>query len=98
MAGPLQLFSGSIFSGPITEDRIKKYRNIQWAALFPVILALIFFLMTGNIYLLFLFFLLLIIGVMLPWIFKEILQAYLLLYKEIDDLKSTLSTSSKNSS
>ena len=53
----------------------------------PVLLCFVFFLMTANIYLLFLLLFLLIIGVLLPWILREILNSHLVLQQRIEDLE-----------
>jgi hypothetical protein len=54
-------------------------------ALLPVFLCLVFFLMTANIYLLFLFLFLLVIGVLLPWILREMLCSHIVLQEKIED-------------
>jgi len=43
--------------------------------------------MTANIYLLFLLFFLLVIGVLLPWILREILNSHLVLQHRIEALE-----------
>jgi hypothetical protein len=70
----------------VKEEDIRRLKNIQVAALLPVFLCLAFFLMTSNIYLLFLFLFLLIIGVLIPWILREILCSHLVLKQALEGL------------
>jgi len=77
----------SMFRKPVREEDVLRLRNIQVGALLPVLLCLVFFLMTANIYLLFLLLFLLIIGVLLPWILREILNSHLVLQQRIEDLE-----------
>ncbi len=79
-------FRYSMFRKPVKEEDVLRLRNVQLGALLPVLLCLVFFLMTANIYLLFLLFFLLIIGVLLPWILREILNSHLVLQQKIEDL------------
>jgi hypothetical protein len=76
----------SMFRKPVEEDDIRRLRNIQLGGFLPVLLCLVFFLMTANIYLLFLFLFLLIIGVLLPWILREILSSHLVLKQQLQAL------------
>lgn len=77
----------SMFRKPVQEDDLLRLRNVQVGALLPVLLCFVFFLMTANIYLLFLLLFLLIIGVLLPWILREILNSHLVLQQRIEDLE-----------
>jgi len=74
-----------MFRKPVQEEDILRLRNTQIGALLPVLLCFVFFLMTANIYLLFLLLFLLIIGVMLPWILLEILHSHLALRQQIEE-------------
>jgi hypothetical protein len=76
-----------MFRKPVQEDDLLRLRNVQVGALLPVLLCFVFFLMTANIYLLFLLLFLLIIGVLLPWILREILNSHLVLQQRIEDLE-----------
>jgi hypothetical protein len=76
-----------MFRKPVQEEDALRLRNVQVGALLPVLLCLVFFLMTANIYLLFLLLFLLIIGVLLPWILREILNSHLVLQQRIEDLE-----------
>jgi len=76
-----------MFRKPVQEENVIRLRNIQVGALLPVLLCFVFFLMTANIYLLFLLFFLLIIGVLLPWILREILNSHLVLQHRIEALE-----------
>lgn len=77
----------SMFRKPVKEQDIQRLKIVQIGSLLPVILCFAFFLMTANIYLLFFFFFLLIIGVLLPWILREILNSHLVLQQQIEDLR-----------
>ncbi len=84
MSRPSQPFRHSMFRKPATEEDLLRLQNIQIGALLPVLLCFVFFLMTANIYLLFLLLFLLIIGVLLPWILREILCSHLVLLEKIE--------------
>jgi len=77
----------SMFRKPVKEEDFLRLRNVQVGALLPVLLCFVFFLLTANIYLLFFFFFLLIIGVLLPWILREILNSHLALQQRIEALE-----------
>ena len=81
-----QLFRYSMFRKSVREEDIRRLKNVQVGALLPVFLCLVFFLMTSNIYLLFLFLFLLIIGVLIPWILREILCSHLVLKQQLEAL------------
>jgi len=83
-----QSFRYSMFRKPVQEEDVLRLRNVQVGALLPVLLCFVFFLMTANIYLLFLLIFLLIIGVLLPWILREILHSHLVLQQRIEDLEA----------
>jgi hypothetical protein len=76
-----------MFRKPVQEEDVLRLRNLQVGALLPVLLCFVFFLMTANVYLLFLLLFLLIIGVLLPWILREILNSHLVLQHRIEDLE-----------
>ena len=82
-----QAFRYSMFRKPVQEEDVLRLRNVQVGALLPVLLCFVFFLMTANIYLLFLLLFLLIIGVLLPWILREILNSHLALQQRIEALE-----------
>lgn len=77
----------SMFRKPVKEQDVLRLRNLQMGALLPVLLCFVFFLMTANIYLLFLFFFLLIIGVLVPWILREIMNSHLALQRRLEALE-----------
>lgn len=77
-----------MFRKPATQEDLLRLRNIQVGALLPVLLCFVFFLLTANIYLLFLLLFLLIIGVLLPWILREILSSHLVLLEKIEALSA----------
>jgi hypothetical protein len=70
----------------VKEADVRRLKNVQVGALLPVFLCLVFFLMTSNIYLLFLFLFLLIIGVLIPWILREIICSHLVLKERLEEL------------
>ena len=86
MSQSSQPFRYSMFRRPVKEEDVVRLKNVQVGALLPILLCLVFFLMTANIYLLFLLLFLLIIGVLLPWILREILNSHLVLQQQIQDL------------
>ncbi len=75
----------SMFRKPVREEDVLRLKIVQMGALLPVLLCFVFFLMTANIYLLFLLLFLLIIGVLLPWILREILNSHLVLQERLDE-------------
>jgi hypothetical protein len=81
-----ELYRYSMFRKSVKEADIRRLKNVQLGALLPVFLCLVFFLMTSNIYLLFLFLFLLIIGVLIPWILREILCSHLVLKERLEEL------------
>ena len=78
----------SMFRKPVQEEDLLRLRNVQIGALLPLLLCFVFFLMSANIYLLFLLLFLLIIGVLFPWILREILNSHLVLQKRIEELEA----------
>ncbi len=76
----------SMFRKPVKEEDVQRLKVIQMAALLPVLLCFTFFLLTANIYLLFMLIFLLIIAVLLPWILREILTSHLVLQQRVEDL------------
>ena len=88
MSQSSESFRYSMFRKPVQEEDVLRLRNVQVGALLPVLLCFVFFLMTANIYLLFLLLFLLIIGVLLPWILREILSSHLVLQQRIEDLEA----------
>jgi Flp pilus assembly protein TadB len=75
-----------MFRKPVREEDALRLRNVQVGGLLPVLLCAVFFLMTANVYLLFLLLFLLIIGVLLPWILLEILNSHLSLQRQIQEM------------
>jgi hypothetical protein len=91
MLGSMSLFHGTMFRKPVKEEDLRRLRNIRSAALLVSILLCCFFLLSANIYLLFLLVFLLIIGFVIPWVLSENLSSHILLQKEIADLKKSIS-------
>jgi hypothetical protein len=98
MSKSSQPFRYSMFRKTVQEEDLLRLRNIQVGALLPVLLCFVFFLMTANIYLLFLLLFLLIIGVMLPWILLEILHSHLALQERIQALEAQRATEAPEAS
>ena len=90
MVKPAEAFRHSMFRRPVRPEDLQRLHNVQVGALLPVLLSFVFFLMTANVYLLFLLLFLLIIGVMLPWILREILNSHLVLLDQIEELKARI--------
>ncbi len=90
MAKPAESFRHSMFRKPVKPGDLQRLRNVQVGALLPVLLCFVFFLMTANVYLMFLLLIVLIIGVLLPWVLREILNSHLVLQRRIEQLETRL--------
>jgi len=79
---------GGIFAKDITEKTVQKWRMVQVAAILP--LALSVFLMIrfkGSVLGTIVFFLILIVGILLPQIYRDLIQSHLILKEEIQTIK-----------
>jgi hypothetical protein len=75
-------FRYSMFRKPVQEENVLRLRNIQVGALLPVLLCFVLFLLLF----------ILIIGVLLPWILREILNSHLVLQHRIEALEEQRSS------
>jgi ABC-type multidrug transport system fused ATPase/permease subunit len=74
----------SLFTGEVTERTLQKWRSIQIAAIFPMIVfVVLLFYFRGSKLGILAFFLLLIIGVIVPQIYRDMIQSHLVLQERI---------------
>jgi hypothetical protein len=79
--------TGSFFSGEVTEKTLQKWRSIQIAAIFPMILfVVLLFYFRGSMLGILAFFLLLIIGILVPQIYRDMITSHLVLQERISKL------------
>jgi len=79
---------GGIFSRDITEKTIQKWRMVQIAAILPLLLSVVLMLrFKGSILGTIVFFLILIVGILLPQIYRDLVQSHLILREEIEAIK-----------
>jgi len=92
MATQTSQTSFSLFSREVSEKTVQKWRVIQIASLLPLIVSVaLLFRFKGSILGTIAFFLLLIVGVLLPQIYRDLVQSHLILKGEIDQLRKELS-------
>jgi hypothetical protein len=78
-----------IFAKEITEKTIQKWRMIQMAAILPLALSVALMLrFKGSILGTIVFFLILIVGILLPQIYRDLIQSHLILRREIEEIKA----------
>jgi len=76
----------------VTERTLLKWKLIQLAAILPLLLSVIFLLrFHGSILGAIVFFLLLIVGVILPQVYQDLIRSHLLLKQEVEALKARIS-------
>jgi hypothetical protein len=76
---------GGIFSREITEKTVQKWRMLQFVAILPLLLSVVLlFRFKGSILGTIVFFLILIIGILLPQIYRDLIQSHLILREEIE--------------
>jgi hypothetical protein len=79
---------GGIFSREITEKTIQKWRMVQMAAILPLALSVVLLIrFKGSIVGTIVFFLILIVGILLPQIYRDLIQSHLILRNEIESMK-----------
>jgi hypothetical protein len=79
---------GGIFSREITEKTVQKWRMLQFVAILPLLLSVVLlFRFKGSILGTIVFFLILIIGILLPQIYRDLIQSHLILREEIEASK-----------
>ena len=83
-----QIQRGGIFAKDITEKTVQKWRMVQIVAILPLVLSV--FLMIrfkGSVLGTIVFFLILIVGILLPQIYRDLIQSHLILKEEIQAIK-----------
>ena len=79
---------GGIFAKDITEKTVQKWRMVQIAAILPLILSVfLMFRFKGSILGTIVFFLILIVGILLPQIYRDLIQSHLILRQEIHAIR-----------
>jgi len=79
------------FKGEITEKTLYKWKLIQMAAILPLTLSVVFLLrFRGSLLGVVFFFLMLIVGVILPQVYRDFIQSHLTLKAEIRSLQDQL--------
>ena len=79
---------GGIFSREITEKTIQKWRMVQVAAILPLVISVVLLLrFRGSILGTIVFFLILIVGILLPQIYRDLVESHLILKEEIEAIK-----------
>jgi hypothetical protein len=79
---------GGIFTKEITERTVQKWRMVQIAAILPLALSVVLlFRFKGSILGTIVFFLILIVGILLPQIYRDLIQSHLILREEIEAIK-----------
>jgi len=77
-----------IFSREITEKTVQKWRMVQFAAILPLLLSVVLLIrFKGSILGTIVFFLILIVGILLPQIYRDLIQSHLILREEIEAMK-----------
>ncbi len=77
-----------IFSREITEKTVQKWRMVQFAAILPLLLSVVLMIrFKGSILGTIVFFLILIVGILLPQIYRDLIQSHLILREEIEAMK-----------
>ena len=75
---------GGIFAREISEKTIQKWRMVQFVAILPLIVSVVLMLRyKGSILGTIVFFLILIVGILLPQIYRDLIQSHLILREEI---------------
>ena len=84
---------GGIFSREITEKTVQKWRMVQFVAILPLLLSVVLlFRFKGSVLGTIVFFLILIIGILLPQIYRDLIQSHLILREEIEASKGKEAT------
>jgi len=79
---------GGIFTGEISERTVQKWRVVQIAAILPLILSVVLMLrFKGSILGTVVFFLILIVGILLPQIYRDLILSHIILQEQIDSAK-----------
>jgi len=82
------LQKSGIFSREITEKTVQKWRMVQFAAILPLLVSVVLMLrFKGSIVGTIVFFLILIVGILLPQIYRDLILSHLILRDEIAAMK-----------
>jgi len=82
------LEKGGIFSREITEKTIQKWRMLQFVAILPLLVSVVLMIrFKGSILGTIVFFLILIVGILLPQIYRDLITSHLILREEIEAKK-----------
>lgn len=77
----------SLFAGEVTERTLRRWRSIQIAAIFPmIVLVVLLFYFRGSMLGTLAFFLLFTVGVVVPQIYRDMIQSHLVLQEKIAKL------------
>lgn len=80
----------SIFLGEVNERTVQKWRMIQIATFLPLIIYIIcLFEFRGSILGTIVFFMLLIVGIIIPQVYRDMIHSHLILKKEIEGIKKS---------
>ncbi len=80
---------GGIFTGDISERTVQKWRMVQFVAILPLVLSVVLMIrFKGSILGTIVFFMILIVGILLPQIYRDLILSHLILREEIEALKS----------
>jgi len=79
---------GGIFSREITEKTIQKWRMVQFVAILPLLVSVVLMIrFKGSILGTIVFFLILIVGILLPQIYRDLITSHLILREEMEAKK-----------
>ncbi len=85
---PHHIQKAGIFAKEITEKTIQKWRMVQIVAILPLALSVVLlFRFKGSVMGTIVFFLILIVGILLPQIYRDLIQSHLILRQEIEAMK-----------
>ncbi len=77
-----------IFTRDISEKTVQKWRMVQIAAILPLVVSVALLIrFKGSILGTIVFFLILIVGILLPQIYRDLIQSHLTLREEIEAIK-----------
>ena len=83
------LQKGGLLTRDISERTVQKWRMVQFAAILPLILSVVLMIrFKGSILGTIVFFMILIVGILLPQIYRDLILSHLILREEIEALKS----------
>ena len=87
----LQESEKSVFSGNVTERTLQKWKIIQTASILPLILSVVFLLrFKGSIPGVIVFFLIFIVGIILPQVYRDFIRLHLSVKDDLEHVKNQL--------